>query len=270
MLVLYFPLFSIILFVCLPQLYIYGFLRIQHGPHRGAFYHPHFVRGNRQLALTMDRNQNSSNSGANRVGKRLAQELKPSLPLPVPASTMTTVNPDLLGGGGDHNRTVAPLPHGTLLPIATTACSFLDHDFAVSKSIAKRGIVDYHASKMGTMRSQPIPSPHGLSKPLYNAIRLPSEGEANEPDDSSSSLLDCAFKTDAINGSPEDWQKTLLRLLNDADRIFPVWAHSYGGNGHVREGNMMLLEPRPIEEMMETDGGGGSSSYGSNVTSMIG
>ena len=39
------------------QLYIYGFSKIASGPHAGGFYHPKFVRGDKESCLSLKRNQ---------------------------------------------------------------------------------------------------------------------------------------------------------------------------------------------------------------------
>eukprot|EP00934_Nitzschia_sp_Nitz4_P004092 Nitzschia sp. Nitz4//scaffold277_size25017//6077//7456//NITZ4_008345-RA/size25017-augustus-gene-0.21-mRNA-1//-1//CDS//3329545338//4082//frame0 len=39
------------------QLYIYGFLKVPNGPNEGAFYHPEFIRGNKESCFSLRRNQ---------------------------------------------------------------------------------------------------------------------------------------------------------------------------------------------------------------------
>lgn len=105
------------------QLYLYGFLKVNGGPHEGAYFHPKFVRGDREGCLSIRRNQFQ---GDRRQSKQRTKNLNNA------SGSRTTGIMDQEGGGRKTNMNHDCSSRGVLLAGDSTTVG----DLTMSRSFS--------------------------------------------------------------------------------------------------------------------------------------
>ena len=262
----------------LQQLYHYGFERVHAGPHRGAFCHEMFQRDNESLCLSMGHKHRGSASGAaikdNRRQLLASSDLLhwPSssthshLPLPPPPPQMMTSNPTqkhFFGTRGEYNNNPISIP--MIQPSRVAEPSF--HN-SVSLSTQIYPIV--HASpyvagdgngtgngaesvQQMTMNSftQPQQQLFLQKQRPYQSYQSQSLQHPQNPlelNNNNNNITDSELTSDCI--------EALLMSLKDTPNESQTTTHvpqEEANRSDGKDGNNLdlLLEPRPIEEMVQ-------------------
>jgi hypothetical protein len=206
--------------------YLYGFLKMSTGPHEGAFFHPKFVRDNRDACLAIRRGQFKGDrrrqSKAKEAKENTTAATTRASPKPKPTSTAPRVSSKPTTLINEEER--KPLNNKAALTLFDRVFTLIDDD----------AVDDHPAHGQSSSSSRPSSLPLTTTTNVELLLRGPSEYHESADLVPEPTLA-------PVDGN-EDWFHKILEA-NFSES-------SYHHHPLIPPGDFFDIAPRPIEEML--------------------